>query len=77
MDDTQHPMVEPLLSERQGYEARISAAQATGDDEAVDRYKGRIKQVDAELAKVGYEAPAPAKAAAKRTAAATDPKETA
>ncbi len=40
-----------LAHEREGYEARVAAAKAAGDDGAVARYQGRIEQVDAELKK--------------------------
>ena len=68
-----------LQVERAGYEARIAAAKADGDDAAVKKLEDRLGQVDAELARIGHpgevveeavEAPAPEKATPAKKAAA-------
>jgi cupin superfamily acireductone dioxygenase involved in methionine salvage len=43
---------EALSVEKDGYEARVAQAKAIGDSDAVARYKSRIDQVDAEIARV-------------------------
>lgn len=62
-----------LLVEKDGYAARVAQAKTVGDADAVDRYQGRMAQVDAELARLdgadGVElSPAEKLAAAKNLA---------
>jgi hypothetical protein len=41
-----------LVTEKAGYAQRVAAAKSVGDSAAVERYQNRMKQVDAEIAKL-------------------------
>ena len=51
-DEQKASYLAALEQEKAGYEQRIAAAKAAGDSAAAERYAGRIKQVDAEIAAV-------------------------
>lgn len=49
-------IISGLLTEKDGYAARIKQAEAVNDDEKADYYRSRSAQVDAELKKHGHKA---------------------
>lgn len=55
-----------LLHERRGYELRAVGAEEDGDEEALAAAKDRVKQVDAELKRLGHEAKKPSERASRR-----------
>ena len=64
--EQQKATIQALLQERHGYELRVVGAEEDGNEEALAAATERIKQVDAELRKLGHEASKPASRASRR-----------